>query len=645
MKQITFISTILVNPLLKNLTIIAKSIFKVRITLVIYSTLFIAINYANSQNNFIELTSSNLKVKLDKDRGGVISYISKSTNTRNLVNTSDNGRYITPSFWAGEAVNRLSEGQNPTWSPFRWNPVQTGDSFSNNSQLISYNKTGNTIYTKCIPMLYDMPNMPAEATIEQWTTLDGNTISVHGKLTCNRTDNIYGEDRFLPQEIPAILLITSLHKLCYYEGSSPFNLNSPISYSAYTVKDPGNPNSGWGIRYSDEDWIAFLDNNNWGLAVYCPNAHQFSEGMVGAENKESYDAETSYLAAVKFEKLKKESVYEFDYHLVIDNISNIRNKIVAIHNNSPKNLVATNISFNSIDLSWTAPLMNQTYDIYIDGKNIGSTTSTSYTISGLSSSTIYDIEIKIQDPITKVNSTSPILTVSTSSTEGRFRNYSFESPIAQENYYYYTPSLTQSFWTFAGGGVCNLYSSVFNGGYQVPDGIQAAFLHEGNKISQQMSFSSNRFYSISFMAKKSLITQNVSGLITLQLTVGSNSIGTFTPSSTSSYTLYKSNIFQASGVNKVEFNALISGPSSPPVTIDNALVDVFLQNELLSNSQYISGYNISINSDDIGGQFHGSVKIINGSNVFLDITNSLTIYDNFEVEKGSTFEVIINKNQ
>jgi len=78
------------------------------------------------------------------------------------------------------------------------------------------------MYVKCIPMLWDMNNEPAEAVFEQWSTLMGNVVKVRNKVTCMRTDELWEEDVSRDQELPAVYPIASLNKLYSYFGSFPF---------------------------------------------------------------------------------------------------------------------------------------------------------------------------------------------------------------------------------------------------------------------------------------------------------------------------------------------------------------------------------------------------------------------------------------
>ena len=74
-----------------------------------------------------EVDNGVLTLKLDLTRGGAIAYLSLSGSSRNIVNIADEGRYIQQSYYAGKSVDRKSDGQSPSWSPWSWNPIQVGD--------------------------------------------------------------------------------------------------------------------------------------------------------------------------------------------------------------------------------------------------------------------------------------------------------------------------------------------------------------------------------------------------------------------------------------------------------------------------------------------------------------------------------------
>ena len=274
-----------------------------------------------------------LTLKLDLTRGGAISYLSLSGSTRSIVNIADEGRYIQQSYYAGKSVDRKPEGQSPNWSPWSWNPIQVGDAYRNRAKILDFQKSGNTLYVKCIPMLWDMNNMPAEAEIEQWTTLSGNLLTVRNKLTCHRTDNIYQEGILDDQELPAVYPVSALKNLYTYFGDAPFT--GALLTNPATV----NLSSGfWGRYINDtvtENWMAYVDDNKWGLGVYNPICTNFIAGMSGQPGGEATNGSTSYIAPVKKEILNKNSVYEYEYYLIVGTLEEIRSKIYQIHSSNP----------------------------------------------------------------------------------------------------------------------------------------------------------------------------------------------------------------------------------------------------------------------------------------------------------------------
>lgn len=272
-----------------------------------------------------ELVADNgsLVVKFDLTRGGAISWISLSGSERSLVNIADEGRYIQQSYYAGKSLDRKADGQAPRWSPWAWNPIQVGDAFRNRAKILDYRQSKDSLYVKCIPMQWDMNNKPAEAEMEQWTKLEGNVLVIRNRLTVHRTDNIYGDSIVCDQELPAVYPISALKNLVTYLGPSPFT-NDTLSNPKVIHLESGF----WG-RYENvpENWMAFVDDNNFGMAVYNPLCTRFLAGMAGVPGKEAADGPTSYIAPVKKEMLTKNCVYEYSYYIVIGQLDEMRREI------------------------------------------------------------------------------------------------------------------------------------------------------------------------------------------------------------------------------------------------------------------------------------------------------------------------------
>lgn len=276
-----------------------------------------------------ELVADNgkLTVKFDLTRGGAISWISHSGSERSLVNIADEGRYIQQSYYAGKRLDRKADGQSPNWSPWSWNPIQVGDAFGNRAKILDFKQSKDSLYVKCIPMQWDMNNRPAEAEMEQWTFLNGNILTIRNRLTCHRTDEIYGDSLLLNQELPAVYPISALNNLFTYEGNAPF------TKAAYKKLEVKNLSSGFWGRYKElsENWMAFVDDANMGMLVYNPQCSHFLAGMAGEAGKESRDASTSYIAPIKDEIIYKKSVYEYEYYILIGSLEQMREQIYSIH--------------------------------------------------------------------------------------------------------------------------------------------------------------------------------------------------------------------------------------------------------------------------------------------------------------------------
>jgi hypothetical protein len=276
---------------------------------------------------FDEFGIRNNKLRLIQDtaRGGAISYISLADSERNLVNNADEGRYIQQSYYAGTSVDRQDEGQSSAWSPWSWNPIQCGDYARNRAKILETRQTADSTYVKCIPMQWDMDGKYAEAEMEQWTSLSGNVITVRCRLTCRRTDDIYGEGIPNDQEIPAVYPISALSNLYAYFGNAPFT-GAPLTRTEVVQLESGF----WGVytpdngRFPTEKWMAFVNDSSWGIGVYSPQATKFLAGRSGEAGGESASFSTGYIAPLRVEALTKSSVTEYTYCLVVGTLDEIR---------------------------------------------------------------------------------------------------------------------------------------------------------------------------------------------------------------------------------------------------------------------------------------------------------------------------------
>ena len=100
---------------------------------------------------------------------------------------------------------------------------------------------------------------------------------------------------------------------------------------------------------------------------------------------------------------------------------------------APTNLASSNVTESSVDLTWDASSDNvgvDHYTIFKDGSSVGTTSNTSYSVTGLSAATTYTFTVKAEDAAGNVSSASNAIDVTTNestvsycSSNGQNTNY------------------------------------------------------------------------------------------------------------------------------------------------------------------------------------------------------------------------------
>lgn len=266
----------------------------------------------------LKIANEAIEVGISKDFGGAVTWLAVAGSARNLINNHDKGRQVQQSYYAGQGFDRTAEGQSKTWTPWPWNPVQAGDAYGNKSTVLEAKLEDNTIYTKVQPLLWDMNNEISESHYETWVSLDGNTVRVKNKLTCFRTDNRW-ETKPRDQELPAVYTIGALSTLYTYDGDAPW------TGAALKVIEPKPfPGYPWPTWTGQEKWAANVNADKWGVGVYTTVAERFCGGFHGTPPGETADACTGYISPLKTVTLEKDSVFEYEYYLIVGTLDEIR---------------------------------------------------------------------------------------------------------------------------------------------------------------------------------------------------------------------------------------------------------------------------------------------------------------------------------
>lgn len=262
------------------------------------------------------LDNGKIRLGVNLDLGGAITHLSPSDKPDlNLINSHDWGRQIQMSHYAGPMPFEPG-GKKPAehWKALGWNPIQAGDCFGHRSKVVEHSNDGKSLHVKCIPMQWPLENEPGECTFEWWIELNANTASVRARLTNARVDKTQYWAR--SQELPALYTNGLWHRLMTYAGDKPFTGDKLTQQPA---KMP------WTRWQATERWAALVDENDFGVGLFSPDACTFDGGFSGKTGKGGpKDGPTGYIAPISNEIIDHNIVYDFSFTLILGKLDQIR---------------------------------------------------------------------------------------------------------------------------------------------------------------------------------------------------------------------------------------------------------------------------------------------------------------------------------
>ena len=307
------------------------------------------------------LCSVNQGVALYSDMGNV--YVGQSAKDKmyveddvNLINAHDTGRLVQQSFY-GTKGDSLDEPQddyecglfdhdgNPATPDVAWpyNPVQGGDMYQNLSQLVDVQFTDTRIYIKVRPMDWAKSGSITPFYMENvYEILEDPLYGEYVSVTNKSTDfSGYVHDNVRDQELPAFYGITPLGRLAAYKGGEPWTDKS-ISYDDNLgFWSPGTSAN----RFrATENWIAWLNEDDWGIGLYVPDV----ENMLVGRNEYTVDMSNigvdpsgavscTYTAPLGKFSMPTYDSFTYRYYLKLDNVTYSRALFQSLRENGAEN--------------------------------------------------------------------------------------------------------------------------------------------------------------------------------------------------------------------------------------------------------------------------------------------------------------------
>ncbi|MDP6634486.1 MAG: hypothetical protein QGG42_06290 [Phycisphaerae bacterium] len=262
------------------------------------------------------LDNGEIRLGVNLDIGGAITYLADSKKRINVINSYDWGRQVQMSFYSGPRPFEPN-GKKPSshWSKLGWNPIQSGDYKGFRSKVIAHTNDKKTIYIKCIPMHWPLANVPGRCTFECRLSLDGRAVKVWSRLNNARADKTQYQGRH--QELPAVYTNGPYYRLMSYTGDKPFTGDKVVRIIQKTKP--------WQRFTPTECWSALVNDSGWGLGVWHPGRGFALGGFAGKPGAGGpKDNPTGYISPLHSEILDCNIRYEYSYALVLDTLANIR---------------------------------------------------------------------------------------------------------------------------------------------------------------------------------------------------------------------------------------------------------------------------------------------------------------------------------
>ncbi|MCA9260501.1 MAG: hypothetical protein KDA61_14915, partial [Planctomycetales bacterium] len=272
-----------------------------------------AASRASDDANVLRIDNGTMLVGIDRDKGASITWISWTEYPQNCVNVHDPGRLIQQSYYSGKSLDRTSDGQSPSWSPWPWNPIQGGgvESWARVTQFSKID--AKSLESQTIPKLWDMPNEEADAVMLQSTQFESaipRAIVVHNRLVCHRSDgDAWGPATKSPQEIPACYFTRNFDQFASYLGDGKWRPETQA---------PGPP---WGRVNPPKKALACFNPTGQGIAVFSPTSgDNWNFGPHGtATSTDPQSGPCVHMAPIAIVTLGPKSSYAYRYWLVVGN--------------------------------------------------------------------------------------------------------------------------------------------------------------------------------------------------------------------------------------------------------------------------------------------------------------------------------------
>lgn len=256
------------------------------------------------------LDNGTVRIGVDRSRGACVGFFGESKTGRNLLNHFDEGRFVQQSYYGQQ------DGSDWNGKPWVYNPVQGGSWDGVVSEILEFNETGDSLYAKIEPRSWSGGQPCPEAIMEETLSLSGAVARITFKMSFT------GEDQGRPrhQEMPAVFVDAALSNLVY------------LSDGKLTRRVPGWPNES---GKAPEQWVAYLDEDDWGIGICTPGTSDFTCYRFGQGATGPAASPCSYVSPIRTFALTNGLIVEYDVFLMVGTLDEIQAGFSAVETSCP----------------------------------------------------------------------------------------------------------------------------------------------------------------------------------------------------------------------------------------------------------------------------------------------------------------------
>ena len=260
------------------------------------------------------IDNGTLRLGVDRSRGACIGFLGESSTKRNLLNHFDEGRFIQQSYYG------QTDGSEWNGKPWVYNPIQGGSWKRVPAKVTGFhiNEDATETTATITPRHWATGELRPEMVMQQTLTLDGDLAILHFKMTYDGPDQ--GNPRH--QEMPAVFIDGALKNFIYTKDGVLTRAEPRI------LAENGREGvEGVGYDKSSSEWVAYLNDEDWGIGIYTPGTKSFTCYRALGDGTSGPDGSmASYVSPIRTFALKTGLELEYTAYVTIGTLEEIRER-------------------------------------------------------------------------------------------------------------------------------------------------------------------------------------------------------------------------------------------------------------------------------------------------------------------------------